>query len=118
MRVSNIKNSYSVRFGKSDSEFFQAKITEKVSPLNSVDIIEDIMNDIESSSLNNERNKLFFKIGKIFENAGSLNNARAFYEKVKCNLSSNDAQKCQNIDFDIKRVNQKELEKYTRGWEV
>ena len=118
MKISIIKNNYSISYGQTNPDFYQSRISQKVAPVDTVEIIENVMNDIEPYSPVNERNKLFFKIGKIFENAESFENAKAFYKKVKDNTPPNELNRHKNIDFDIKRVNQKELEKYTKRWEA
>lgn len=119
MKILLFKNNYSLNYNKEDFDFYQQKISDRIAPADSVEIVQNVMKELEPNTSASEKNKMFFKIGKIFENAGSFQNAKSFYEKIKQNIPLDKTKKHQDIDFDIERVKDKTFEQYNQnGWEA
>ena len=119
MEISFLKNNDSLNYTKDDFNFYQQRISDKIAPADSVEIVQKVIKELEPNISASDENKIFFKIGKIFENAGAFQNAGKFYEKIKQNIPQQKTKKHQDIDFDIERVIRKDFEQYRKNeWEA
>lgn len=118
MKILSFKNNCFLNYNQNDLDFYKNRITEKISPPDSFEIVQSVIDELDSDNTQNNKNKILYKIGKTFENAGAYQNAKNFYEKIKQNTSYDKTKKHQDIDFDIERVIQKDFEQQKKEWEA
>ncbi len=80
-------------------------------------IIENIADELQKDGSNIDKNDVLFSVGRIFEKAGAFEVAKNFYEKLKTspNLSKKETEA---LEFDIRRVSEKNAAKSEKYWEV
>lgn len=80
-------------------------------------IIENVADALQENGSNLNKNDVLFSVGRIFEKAGSFDVAKNFYEKLKTspNLSRKEIDA---LEFDIRRVREKNATKSKKYWEV
>lgn len=118
MKILPFRNNYFLNNNKNNSDFYQTNISDKIAPADSVEIVQYVMDEFTPDETVAAKNKIFYKIGKIFENAGAYKNAQNFYEKIKQNIPYDKQKKHKDIDFDIERVTEKVFELNKKEWNI
>lgn len=82
-----------------------------------VGIIENVADALLENGSNLSKNDVLYSVGRIFEKAGAFDVAKTFYEKLKSSPSLS-RRESEGLEFDIKRVCEKNAANSEKYWEV
>lgn len=108
MKISAITNRPSLNYTQSDLNFYQQNLLENIAPPDSFETIQTLEEGFNQDNSPKQRRRIFQKIGKIFEDACAFQTARLFYEKAKQEIPAARTKNHQDLEFDIKRVIEKD----------
>lgn len=107
MNISICRSCYCSPNFKNKS-YLNADFVRQNPPASDADVVDGVINELKNNGSDIKSNEMLYAVGKIYEKAGVFEIARDFYEKIKSNSQKSMTKDVKDIDFDIKRVKEKE----------
>lgn len=117
MKITGSFLNFNIRANFKNSVYSSPDFLEQNKSPKETDLVNFVINEVELDSKNSPmtQREVLYSIGKIFENAGSLNTACQFFEKIKENSFANSKPE-KDIDCDLSRVYEK-ISLTNRSWQ-
>lgn len=117
MHISFMGISHSCNMNFKKNIYAQSDFVTNTRATEEIQIIENIADAFQQNGSTINKNDVFYSVGRIFEKAGAFDVAKTFYEKLKSspNLSRKETA---DLEFDIKRINDKNAQESAKYWEV